>query len=251
MIDIHTHILPGLDDGARDFDEACTMAEMALSSGVKALIVTPHSNDEYGYKNEDSDALRRHFKHFQEILKQERLPLTVYPGMEVLASMDIVEKMKTGRLWTLNGSRYVLVEFAFEEEAWWMDHVLMDMKHGGFVPIIAHPERYSCVQEQPNLLLDWWMKGCYAQMNKGSILGRFGRHAEKTADLFLKHYLYSFIASDAHRRNMRTTDMRQVKTYMDKHYSKEYSNLLFEVNPLYVLQNRRIRNINLPIRIDE
>ena len=251
MIDIHTHILPGLDDGARDFDEACAMAEMAVSSGVKGLIVTPHSNDPYGYKNESSDDLKRHFTHFREILKKERLPINVYPGMEILASMDVVEKLKMGRLWTLNGSKYVLVEFAFEEEVWWMEGILDEIRRGGFIPIIAHPERYACIQEQPNLLFDWYIKGCHAQMNKGSILGRFGHSAEVTADLFLRHYLYSCIASDAHRRHIRTTDMNQVKKYMQQHYSNDYSRLLFEINPLNVLQNQRMRMMNRPRMIDK
>lgn len=251
MIDIHTHILPDLDDGAEDFEEACVMAEMAVRSGVKAMAATPHSNDEYGFFNQESAYLREQFDTFRRMLREEKIPLEIYRGMEIWASTDIAEKIKSGRLLTLNGSRYVLVEFAFEEEAWWYDAVIQEIVKAGFIPVIAHPERYRCVQENPDLLFQWHQMGACAQMNKGSILGRFGRSAATCAEILLKHQLYTCIASDAHHQDYRTTDMFEVRRYMKKYYGTDYTEELLLENPLDMLRNREIHRKRRPLQIFE
>lgn len=250
MIDIHTHILPRLDDGAENFEESCIMAEMAVRSGVTALITTPHSNDEYGFLNEESVRLQKRFEDFRKILKMENLALGVYRGMEIWASADIPEKIRSGRLLTLNGSRYVLIEFGFTEEIWWFDAVIREIAAAGLIPIVAHPERYLCVQENPNLLLEWNALGAYAQMNKGSVLGRFGKRAAHTAELLLRNQMYHFIASDAHHCDMRTTDMRELKRYLAMYYEEGYWRELLEQNPLKVLQNRRLQSRFHPMYIE-
>lgn len=247
MIDIHTHILPALDDGARDFEESCMMAEMAVKSGVAALVATPHSNDEYGFLNEESVSMKRNFEKFKKILQQEKIPLYVYRGMEIWASTDIAEKIQSGRLLTINQSRYVLIEFAFTEELWWFEAVIKEIVGVGLIPIIAHPERYICVQENPNLVFEWYQVGAYAQMNKGSILGRFGSDVAYAAEYLLKHQMYSFIASDAHRQDIRTTDMRELKRYLIRNYEENYWKELLQTNPFSVLQNKKIRSRYLPL----
>lgn len=249
MIDIHTHILPDLDDGAENFEEACIMAEMAVKSGVTALITTPHSNDEYGFLNEESLYMQKKFDDFRKILKMEKLSLEIYRGMEIWASADIPDKIQNGRLLTLNRSRYILIEFAFTEDAWWFDAIIREILAHGLIPIIAHPERYMCVQEDPDILLEWKQLGAYAQMNKGSILGRFGNRAAYTAENLLKNQMYSFIASDAHHYDMRTTDMRELKRYLMLHYEENYWRELLEQNPLRVLQNRKIQSNYQPLYI--
>lgn len=249
MIDIHTHILPDLDDGAENFEEACVMAEMAVRSGVKAIVATPHSNDEFGFFNEESEFLREQFEIFRRILREEKIPLEVFRGMEIWASADIAEKIKSGRLLTLNGSRYVLVEFAFEEEAWWYDAVIQEIVKAGFIPVIAHPERYTCVQENPELVFQWYQMGACTQMNKGSILGRFGRDAARSAEILLKHQLYTCIASDAHHQDYRTADMFEVRRYMKRYYGVNYTAELLQKNPSDMLQNREIRRKRKPLQI--
>lgn len=249
MIDIHTHILPGLDDGADDFEEACIMAEMAVRSGVTALIATPHSNDMYGFLNEESIHLKTKYKKFCQILKEEQIPLEVYRGMEIWASSDISEKIETGRLLTLNQSKYVLIEFSFIEQPWWFETIIHEMTKYGLVPVIAHPERYESVQENPNLVYDWYLAGACTQMNKGSLLGRFGRKAAYTAEKLLKHQLYSFIASDAHHYDMRTTDMNEIVGYLKKYYDEAYWIELLEKNPLELLKNREIRGKRRPMQL--
>lgn len=250
MIDIHTHILPGTDDGADDYEESCIMAEMAVQSGVTALIATPHSNDEYGFLNEESGELRNKFEKLQQILNHEKIPLQIFRGMEIWASTDIPEKIQTGRLLTLNQSRYVLTEFAFTEEPWWFGAVVQEITQAGMIPVIAHPERYACVQETPGLVFEWRQMGAYVQMNKGSILGRFGRNAARTAEQLLKKQMYSFIASDAHHHDIRTTDMNEISEYLKRHYEEDYARELLYQNPLCILQNREIRSRFQPLYIE-
>lgn len=242
MIDIHTHILPNLDDGSENLEESCMMAEMAVRSGVTALIATPHSNDEYGFKNEESNFLQKKFDEFRAVLQAEQIPLAVYRGMEIWSSADIPEKIQSGRLLSLNHSRYVLVEFAFTEETWWFDAVIQKIVEAGMTPIIAHPERYFCVQETPELIREWRQSGAYTQMNKGSILGKFGNRAAHTAETLLHKQLYTFIASDAHHCDVRTTDLRELIRYLEKYHEETYWTDLLEENPLRVLQNRKIQN---------
>lgn len=249
MIDIHTHILPALDDGAIDMDESCMMAEMAVKSGVAALVATPHSNDEYGFLNEESISMKRKFDEFRKRLHQEKIPLYVYRGMEIWASADIPEKIQSRRLLSINQSRYVLIEFAFTEEPWWFEAVIKEMVGAGLIPIIAHPERYVSVQENPNLVLEWYLAGAYAQMNKGSILGGFGNEVAHTAEYLLKNQMYTFIASDAHHYDIRTTDMKELKRYLSRNYEENYWKELLWQNPFHVLQNKKIQSRYLPLYI--
>ena len=236
MIDIHTHILPNIDDGADSLEEAYEMALMAVRSGVEALVATPHSNQGLGIMDHERRKQEQAFQELEQVLLREKVPLKLYRGMEIWSSIDMVEKIQTGKLITLNETPYVLIEFAFDEEPWWIEAIIDELQRAGFVPIIAHPERYSCVQEDPNLLSEWRMQGAQAQMNKGSILGRFGREIERTAEILLKKRLFTCIASDAHHAYIRTTDMKELEYYLQRHYSITEQERLLKENPLSILR---------------
>lgn len=239
MIDIHTHILPEIDDGAESLDEAYEMALMAVRSGVKALVATPHSNQRVDFLDDELKRQEKAFVELERILLQEKVPLKLYRGMEIWSSVDMVEKIKLGKLLTLNQTPYVLVEFAFDEEPWWMEAMIEELQGVGLVPVLAHPERYFCVQEEPNLLQEWRMQGALAQMNKGSILGRFGRGIERTAEVLLRNHLFTCIASDAHHAYIRTTDMKELHYYLQRHYSLEEQDRLLRQNPLAILRGMK------------
>lgn len=239
MIDIHTHILPGIDDGAESMEEAYEMALMAVRSGVKALVATPHSNQGADFWDDELKRQEKAFLELEEILLQEKVPIKLYRGMEIWSSVDIVEKIKLRKLITLNHTPYVLIEFAFDEEPWWIEAIIEELQGAGLVPVLAHPERYFCVQEEPGLLQDWREQGALAQMNKGSILGRFGREIERTAEVLLRNRLFSCIASDAHHAYIRTTDMKELHHYLQRQYSLKEQDRLFRGNPLAILQGMK------------
>lgn len=241
MIDIHTHILPEIDDGADSLDEAYEMALMAVRSGVKALVATPHSNQRVDFLDDELKRQEKAFVELEQILLQEKVPLKLYRGMEIWSSVDVVEKIKLGKLITLNQTPYVLIEFAFDEEPWLIEAIIEELQGAGLVPILAHPERYFCVQDEPNLLHEWRMQGALAQMNKGSILGRFGWEIERTAEVLLRNHLFACIASDAHHAYVRTTDMKELHYYLQRHYSLEEQDRLLRQNPLSILRGMKIQ----------
>lgn len=240
MIDIHTHILPGLDDGAQTLSDALEMAELALDGGVDTIVATPHSNQLGRFENFDTAHLKHVWSQLRQALQSERIPLQLYLGMEIFASDDLCEKIHEKALLSLNHSRYYLVEFAFDEAPEYIGDTLDSMVSIGAIPIIAHPERYFCVQDFPSLIYHWLQLGCLTQLNKGSIFGKFGRHAQVAAEYLLAHQLITCVASDAHSPVMRTTYMGDIIDYVFETYGeREMLRLLFE-NPDRILHDRDI-----------
>lgn len=240
MIDLHTHILPGLDDGADVMETSLAMADLAVEGGTTWLVATPHSNQPGRFENYCSDALMGVFDAFERAVKNSRIPLKLYRGMEIYASWDVAEKIRDGRLIGLGSSDYYLIEFPFDVEAEDMGNVLESVLEIGRLPLIAHPERYGCIQHNPGILYEWMRMGCLAQINKGSFFGKFGRMAAKTAMILLDFGLVTCIASDAHSAVMRTTYMGEARAAIVERYDPEYAQLLFFEHPKAVLENRRI-----------
>ncbi|MGN1031068.1 MAG: tyrosine-protein phosphatase [Butyricicoccaceae bacterium] len=240
MVDLHAHILPELDDGSNCMGDSLEMAAMALESGVHTLVATPHSNQMNRFENFDSEDLRQRFREFCGLLKEEGLPLEVFLGMEIFASGDLEENIRSGRLISLNGSRYYLVEFGFEERPEAMEEYLGQIFAAGGVPLIAHPERYVSVQRDPEMVYEWQQDGCLIQINKGSLLGRFGRRARAAAHLLLDNGLVTCVASDAHSPYMRTTWMADIRDYIEERIGEETAYILLHRNPKRILFNETI-----------
>lgn len=238
MIDIHIHILPEIDDGAPDWDAALSMAKMAVESGVTAVAVTPHCN--MRYRNFNTSSLCQRIHRFREMLRQFHVPLEVYGGMEIMGSFDTGERLRDGTLATLNGSRYPLVEFHFtgsgEEETAILDGVLQS----GYRPIVAHPERYLYIQEDPELLNTWLEMGCLFQINRGSLLGRFGAGAASLAYAMVGRGFATVVASDAHSSIRRTPWMADVRELLARDFSPQTAELLLEEHPRQILRDGEI-----------
>lgn len=238
MIDIHTHILPGIDDGSQTMSDSIRMAQIAADSGVDALIVTPHCNIEGLYENYYDDALVKRFRALETMIKEEKIPLDLYLGMEIYGTEEVPELLRKGRLVTLNQSRYLLLEFSFRKDLLLIDFIISEIKEQGYIPVIAHPERYPFVQKHPDIVYQWIDQGCAIQINKGSILGNFGFSARNTALYLLEYHLVSFIASDAHSPLQRTTDLSRVYQYIKSKYSEKYTEILFKENPRRVIEDK-------------
>ena len=240
MIDIHAHILPALDDGSEDLEESLEMAKLAVESGVEIMVATPHSNQMGRFENFRSEQLKRKYEELHTALKKEKISLELLMGMEIFASEDIAQKIKNKRLTGINGTKYYLVEFPFEAEPWWIRECLEEIFDTANIPLIAHPERYLCVQDYPELVYEWVQNGCVTQMNKGSVLGRFGRHVAETADILLRNDLISCMASDAHRSYIRTPHMWEAKEVLRQMGGYEFAWHLLEENPERIIKNRPI-----------
>lgn len=252
MVDIHTHILPGIDDGAANWDEAYEMAAMAADSGVDTIVCTHHSNIPglyYNYNSRELDAL---FLEFQRGLHKGGFPIKLLRGMEIFSTPDICDKIWNRHLLPINGTNYFLVEFSFHESEEYMADLLRDMLHQGMRPVIAYPERYACMKENPELLFQWMKFGVLSQINKGSLLGKFGRSAERAASIFMKHNLVTCIASDAHNPRVRTTHMGEIKRFLKHKYSEDMAIKLLDDNPRRIVEGKKISNKNiLPFRKEQ
>ena len=237
MIDIHAHILPGLDDGSNRTHTSLRMAELAARSGVTDLIATPHSNQRGRFENYASEELEGQFQRLKDALRREKIALRLHLGMEVYATSDMAELYRDGKLLTLAGSRYLLMEFGFHDDVYYMEHVLRDVMDTGVTPILAHPERYKALQALPDILVDWVRSGVHLQINKGSLSGFFGRESFRLAETMLEHDLASFVASDAHRADQRTPVLLDTYRWIASRYSEHLADRLLRRNPERVLRN--------------
>lgn len=245
MIDIHTHILPEIDDGSPSLDDSLSMAEIALSSGVDTIIMTPHCNIPDYYDNYYSLQLMHAFSNFKRALEQTGIPVQVLPGMEIFCTPDITGLIQNRKVIGLNFSKYFLVEFNFGADPEWITGRLQEILNIGKIPIIAHPERYDCIYELPETAITWIKMGCLLQCNKGSFLGSFGRQVEEAAHILLNHQLVSFIASDAHRPNIRTPHMQEIWQYISYNFSEETALRLMRDNPLCVCHNQPVPPVSI------
>lgn len=240
MIDIHTHVLPGVDDGSQSMEESLEMLALAADSGVKTLVATPHCNIPDEFDNYAEPELEALFVRLDEERKKAGIPLRLCLGMEIFATEELPELLQNGRVWTLNGTRYFLMEFAFHEDPDFCDNVLRRCRELEYLPIIAHPERYYFVQDDPGIAYEWCRRGYGLQLNKGSILGRFGEQPWRTAELLLQHGLVACVASDAHSPYQRSTHMGELREYCIDELGESYMRLLLEENPARILSGKEL-----------
>lgn len=241
MIDIHCHILPGVDDSVSSLDDALLMARIAVASGVSTIIATPHSGIHgAAHQNFKDDATRDAFIALQKAVLDAGLKLRIIPGAEIRCSNETPRLLREGQLLTLAGTQYLLVDFAQSETGHSIGQMLTVLMDEGVTPVLAHPERYDCVQLQPELLNNWLSYGTIFQCNKGSILGRFGKQAQLTAEWMLHRNMVHLIASDAHGPYSRTPDMNMVRHVLDDNYGENVTRLLLEDNPNRILRNQPV-----------
>lgn len=240
MVDIHCHILPGLDDGSDNIEESVRMARLAVKGGTKAIIVTPHSNIPDSYQNYCDKAYVEKFKALNSRLKDENIPLKIYPGHEIFAAGNLVEMIKSKKLLTLCDSDYPLVEFGFTEHSDSVYEKLQLLIAEGLTPIVAHPERYAFVAQDESAPHRLKNMGCLLQINKGSLKGSFGRGALAVSHGIIEYELADFVASDAHSPYMRTPYLADAHEIISDIHSEEYADLLLSINPAKILKNKKI-----------
>lgn len=240
MIDIHTHVIPGVDDGSQSMQESLELLALAAESGVHTLVATPHCNIPGEFENYAGQALSAQFDRLERARAQAGIPVRLCRGMEIFATPDLPDLLRDGRVWTLNGTRYFLMEFSFTEDPFFCLDVLRRCRDLGFWPIIAHPERYYFVQDDPDLAFSWCIEGFGLQLNKGSLLGRFGPEPQRCAHLLMQHGLAACVASDAHGPNQRSTYMKEIQDYLMDQYGTDYCRLLLEENPARILSGREL-----------
>ena len=237
ITDLHCHLLPRLDDGAKTPEIAYDMAKTAAGAGVRQIVCTPHCTAGDPGMRQRIAIIRRSVEVLNYVFSQKELPVSLYAGMELFCNDNLLETLERRELLTLAGSRYLLIEFPFEESLSRIEWVANMVQQRGYIPVLAHPERYPAVWRNPDCLAFWFRAGYVVQLDKDSVLGRFGKHCAYMADWALRHGLAHIVASDAHDSRIRTTDLSGVRQFVAKKYSPDYADLLLSRNPARILKN--------------
>ena len=197
MKDIHSHLLFGIDDGCKDINESISLLKEAEKQGVTELMITPHYIEEskYNCNNEEKQKL---FDQLVEKTKEENINIKLYLGNEVFINDNFLKLLKRKEIKTLNNSKYVLLEFPFGNMLYNTKDIIYELVVAGYVPILAHPERYRIFQRHPDHIEEYLRMGVLLQGNYKSLFGKYGREAKKTLIYFLKKHQITFLGSDCH-----------------------------------------------------
>ncbi len=241
MIDLHCHILPMVDDGAETAADALAMAKHCLKNGIDVVVATPHCNLLGGRGNFRGREFEETLGLFRALLRQSHIPLTVLPGSELFTHPADVGRLLDGKkVMTLNRSRYLLAEFNFHAQGESISRDLGQIAKRGYVPVVAHPERYSAVQQDPRLVAQWFSEGYIIQLNKGSLLGRLGKGAHRCSLHLLQNGLAHVIASDAHNMSSRPPGFVSLLPLLRQLCPPDYIELLLEGNPRRIISDKPI-----------
>lgn len=244
MIDLHVHILPGLDDGAKNVEEALAMAQRACDDGISAVVATPHVIT--GLYSNTREVILSAVEHLRGLLQDNEIPLKIFPGAEYHLEPELPERLARGELLTINDTgRYLLVELPAALIPGHTGRVIYELLLQGVVPVIVHPERNAGFVREPSLLYDLISKGALAQVTADSLTGRFGSKAAVTARVLVEHGCAHFIASDAHSPRSRAPALRAAVQEASRLIGENNAQELVIKNPQHTLKGESIPTISL------
>ena len=235
MVDIHCHILPGLDDGADTLETSVQMAEMAIADGVTHVVGTPHANSEFKF---DPELIRQRRDELQAAVG-DRLILATGCDFH-LSFVNLQDIQKNLQKYTINQKNYLLVEFADFAIPPSMDDTMHQLQLMGLSPIITHPERNALLRTKPERMYRWLHQGAYVQITAQSILGRFGTGAQRHAEQWLDDDRVHFVASDAHNVKGRPLQLRAAYDAVAERRGEAVAQALFHDNPLAAFEGRSL-----------
>lgn len=233
--DIHSHIIPAIDDGALNEKMAVDMLRMASAHGTSHIIATPHFIA--GSVENSSEVIHKKCAGLQGLADREGIAVAVHPGAEVFISPDIPELFDKGIVCTLNDSSYILLELPLSGIPIYTDDILYELQLKGLTPVIAHPERNREILRDPDILADMVGRGILAQINSGSITGLYGRKICKVAMKLIKMGLIHFAASDAHSCGERSPVLEKAAAIVGRKLGNDTAYDLFYKNGLAILED--------------
>lgn len=242
VVDIHSHILPGIDDGAKSMQETIEMIDIAVKEGIDAIIATPHY--EVGIEPEVLTKYQEVYKEVLQYIESHEIPLQLYHGHEIYYSESIPEILQAGNAHTMCGSRYVLVEFPPGTEYVSIERAVSKLLYAGYWPILAHAERYMSL-EKNGRVEELIRMGVYIQLNTTAIVGKEGWQTKRFCHQLLKKNLVHVIGTDAHSPRHRRPQMKECLAYLDKKYGRAYRKRISEENPQNILEGMRIISNNV------
>lgn len=208
MIDLHCHLLPGIDDGSANMDISLKLAAEAVQNGVTHALLTPHHMNGM-YVNHKADVVRL-TKNFQNQLKQHNIDLTVFPGQEVRINGDLLTALdRDDILFADEGGKYLMLEFPDDDVPTYTNDMIYQLQQRGIIPVIVHPERNTKIMRHPDLIYDLLQKGCLSQVTASSYVGTFGDKVEQFSQQLIEVGQVYVFASDAHNLPGRKYEMKQ------------------------------------------
>lgn len=236
MIDTHSHVIFGVDDGSLDEATSLGLLKMSAACGVTDLICTPHVLD--AGRSLNWETIVKKTKELQEMADAANLPIRLYPGAELEMNWELTDILvKGGGQYCLAGSRYPLIELPVLMIPERMEEFIYELQVRDLIPIIAHPERNQKLMAQPERLLEWLKRGVLLQCNGGSFTGLFGSSAKHNAEMLLQNRVVSFIGSDAHRLERRNTDLTQAVNRLVELAGEAEKKEITELRPRNLLDN--------------
>ena len=199
MTDIHCHLIYDVDDGCRDIKESIILLKKMKKIGFDNVIITPHYIENSEYSSENEEKLEK-LEYIKKTLKLNKIDINVYLGNEIFINENVVNNVKDGKIYPLNNSKYLLIEFPFHNHLLNLEDVLYEIKINGYIPIIAHPERYDAFKDNYSEVEKLKKDGTLFQSNYSSILGYYGKRAKKLMKKMLKDGYIEYLGTDIHRK---------------------------------------------------
>lgn len=247
MIDLHCHILPNLDDGPQTIAESVEMAESAVKKGITHIVATPHHQN--GRYTNDREQVEQVLSLLKQELLLRNISLSLSASQEVRIHGELLSEIKTGKIKFIDeNSRYLLLEFPTTFIPGYAEPLFAQLIDSGYCPIIVHPERNHVFVKQPSKLLRLIQQGALCQLTAGSILGAFGKKAEKISHQFIEANLIHLIASDAHNVTSRGFDLLEAYSALNKKYGKALTNR-FQEDSYQILKGQPIETLKpIPVK---
>ena len=237
-IDIHCHIMPGVDDGSPDTETSLRMLKIAADNKITKVILTPHHKPmHHNVSPKHNEAYRQKLG---ELALSKGIDIELYSGNEIYYSDETQADLENGLICPMAGSDYVLVEFHPTNPYKAIHNALYQVQGAGFIPIVAHVERYSDVVSHPAYVEDMIAQGCYIQVNANSVMGKYGFGIGHFTRKLIKNGLVHFVATDAHDTDRRAPQLLDCRRYVERKFGAGTADKLFYDNPMSVIHNEII-----------
>ncbi len=234
MIDMHSHILFGVDDGACTIDDSMELINEEIAKGVDQIILTPHFNK---FIKHDSNKIYSNYNSLINLAEKENLNVRLYLGNEIFMDSNFYEVLESGGFYTLASSDYVLIEFSFIDLHDKIAEMCYETRLKGYIPVLAHVERYSFLYYNTKLLKEILNEGALLQINASTVINMESKESCKFANYLLKHELISFVASDVHNIDSRGFYLDEAFKVVKKTCSEAYAEKIFKLNQQKIISN--------------